>query len=199
MDKKLSNDFQNDDNCILAKLNYTISLKNLKPRPECLVKQNWGSVDPTSHIWKLHKNISATIDQIRCKYRKISRVDDFQVLHGEFKDLLEGDKILDDVFEVECNGSKKNDKGMILKKFENLYVQVVDIEIEKKTLETISDKNGCFPYDVMLISYDSVSRVSFINRLKKTFEFINQSYNFFILNGYNIVGDGTPAGLVNLS
>ena len=46
----------------------------------------------------------------------------------------------------------------------------------------------------MLLSYDSVSQVSFMNRLKKTVDLIKKTDNFHIFNGYNIVGDGTPAG-----
>lgn len=195
---KISNDFQNEDMCVLAELNYEIGLKSLEPSPECLVKQNWGFFDRISHVWNLSKNISLTIESIRCKYRKVIRVDDFRVQLGHFRDLLEGDTILDDVLEVECNGFRKIDNSSV--KFENLYVQVVDTEIGKKSeAENMVNEHGCTPYDVMLISYDSVSRVSFVNRLKKTFDFINKSQNFFVLNGYNIVGDGTPAGFLPIN
>lgn len=192
-DENLSNDFQNEDVCVLAQFDYDIGLKKLKPNPECLVKLNWGFIDRTSHVWIINMKIKNTIGFIKCKYRKISRIDDFQVHHGKFRELKEGDKILDDVFEIACNGFRKKDNVSV--NFENVFVQVVEIEIEKKKERNILfNHSGCNPYDVMLISYDSVSRVSFINRLKKTFDFINKSQNFYVLNGYNIVGDGTPAG-----
>ncbi len=48
----------------------------------------------------------------------------------------------------------------------------------------------------MLISYDSVSRSSWLKRLPKTNKFIFDKMKFDLLNGYNIVGDGTPAALI---
>ena len=48
----------------------------------------------------------------------------------------------------------------------------------------------------MLISYDSVSRSSWLERLRKTNKLIFKKMKFELLKGYNIVGDGTPAALI---
>jgi hypothetical protein len=48
----------------------------------------------------------------------------------------------------------------------------------------------------MLISYDSVSRSSWLERLPKTNKLIFRKMKFELLKGYNIVGDGTPAALI---
>jgi hypothetical protein len=53
----------------------------------------------------------------------------------------------------------------------------------------------CKPLNIMLISYDSVSRVSWTKRLNKTNKFIFDTMHFELLKGYNIIGDGTPGWL----
>ncbi|RNA16887.1 hypothetical protein BpHYR1_039416 [Brachionus plicatilis] len=181
--------------CELPKLNYSLPLEDLKPVPKCTVKRNWGNVDSLDHKWTLDKEIQTRIDSIRCKYRTVERIDDFKVNLGSFNVLKDGDVVKDDVFEVECDGKNKSNGNQV--KFDNLYVQVVDNNPKDK-FNIGKDSSGCFPYNVMLLSYDSVSRVSFVKRLTKTFDFIKNTENFFILTGYNIVGDGTPQALIPL-
>jgi hypothetical protein len=50
----------------------------------------------------------------------------------------------------------------------------------------------CKPLDIILLSYDSVSRSSWLQRLEKTNKFIFETMKFELLKGYNIIGDGTP-------
>ena len=63
-----------------------------------------------------------------------------------------------------------------------------------KTQE-INTNSKCKPLSVMLISFDSVSRVSWLTRLPKTNKFIFDKMKFDLLEGYNIIGDGTPGKL----
>ncbi|RNA06108.1 hypothetical protein BpHYR1_016636 [Brachionus plicatilis] len=193
--KKLDEGKTNFEVCQLPKLNYGLPLEDLKPMPKCTVERNWGNVDSLDHKWTLDKEIQTRIDSIRCKYRRVERIDDFKVNLGSFNELKDGDIVRDDVFEVECDGKNKSNGNQV--KFDNLYVQVVNNNPKDK-FNIGKDSSGCFPYNVMLLSYDSVSRVSFVKRLTKTFDFIKNTENFFILTGYNIVGDGTPQALIPL-
>jgi hypothetical protein len=93
--------------------------------------------------------------------------------------------IMDEVFEVKCK------IGSI--SYENVFAQIIN-KFDKKMKKKL--KSNCKPLDVMLISYDSVSRSSWLQRLPKTNEFIFKNMKFDILKGYNIVGDGTPAALI---
>ena len=54
------------------------------------------------------------------------------------------------------------------------------------------NKLFCTPLSIILISYDSVSRISWLQRLPKTNKFMFEKMQFDLLEGYNIVGDGTP-------
>lgn len=47
-----------------------------------------------------------------------------------------------------------------------------------------------------MYGFDSLSKNAFIRKLPKTYEFLTQHLNGDILQGYNIVGDGTPQALI---
>lgn len=49
--------------------------------------------------------------------------------------------------------------------------------------------------NVLMFGFDSLSRNTFIRKLPKTYHFIKQ-LNALVLEGYNIVGDGTPQALI---
>ncbi|CAH1645434.1 unnamed protein product [Spodoptera littoralis] len=48
-------------------------------------------------------------------------------------------------------------------------------------------------YNVMILAFDSTSHNGFIRKMPKSFKYLSEKA--IILNGYNIVGDGTPAAL----
>lgn len=50
--------------------------------------------------------------------------------------------------------------------------------------------------NVLMFGFDSLSRNTFIRKLPKTYRLITQQLNALILEGYNIVGDGTPQALI---
>lgn len=189
--KPLRRESDNPEICSIPQLNYNLPLEKLILSPECTSRLNWGTIDALKHKWRLNEQIQSEINSINCSYRKVERIDDFKIKLGKYSNLKDEQVILDDVVEVECVGTNKTNNSTA--NFNNLYVQVVDIEPMIR-YEIKKDENGCFPYNVMLLSYDSVSRVSFTRRLKKTFDLIKKTDNFYVLEGYNIVGDGTPQG-----
>ena len=121
------------------------------------------------------------------------RKDDFTYTATNFTLLNDQQVISDEVFEIKCyNFAKKR-----ILTYQNLFVQFKNkykksIKIKKNNDET----SQCKPLNIMLISYDSVSRSSWLKRLPKTNKFIFDKMKFDLLNGYNIVGDGTPAALI---
>ncbi len=165
------------------------------PEPQCKLTKNWGNL--IDQIWRLDTLVKSELDSIRCQYRKIIHVDDFRFDFGQFVDLIDGQSIQDEVIEVKCEAEIKNQKRIIL--FENLYAQIIINKVPKNELKLDHDtdqENDCTPLNIMLLSYDSVSRVSWIKRLPKTYAYLTQIMGSEILTGYNIVGDGTPAALI---
>ena len=49
-----------------------------------------------------------------------------------------------------------------------------------------------------MFGFDSLSRNTFIRKLPKSYAYLRQTLDSIILEGYNIVGDGTPQALIPL-
>jgi hypothetical protein len=54
------------------------------------------------------------------------------------------------------------------------------------------------PLNIMMFGLDSVSRETWLNTLSKSSDYLLNKMGSNVLNGYNIVGDGTPAALIPL-
>lgn len=59
-----------------------------------------------------------------------------------------------------------------------------------------SDPTTEMPFNVIMFGFDSLSRNAWIRKLPKTYQFMTKILNADILQGYNIVGDGTPQALI---
>ena len=50
--------------------------------------------------------------------------------------------------------------------------------------------------NVLMFGFDSVSRMTWMRNLPKTHKYYTQELGGMVLEGYNIVGDGTPQALL---
>lgn len=57
-------------------------------------------------------------------------------------------------------------------------------------------KHDPFHINVLMYGFDSLSKNAFIRKLPKTYDFLTQQLKGDVLQGYNIVGDGTPQALI---
>ena len=98
-------------------------------------------------------------------------------------------------FQVLCKGKFFN-RQMV---FNHLYAQIVP-KINAQVDYTELNKNTMCakPLNIILLSYDSLSRVSWFKRLPKTTNYIIKEMQFNILHGQSILGDGTPACMIPL-
>ncbi|KAF4521483.1 hypothetical protein B566_EDAN001780 [Ephemera danica] len=62
------------------------------------------------------------------------------------------------------------------------------------TWEKVQDHG--LPLNVLIWGHDSLSRNMFMRKLPKTYHFMKESLEALVLEGYNIVGDGTPQALI---
>jgi hypothetical protein len=174
--------------CKLPKLKL-IGHKNVEKYRKCQLKMDWGFLK--NNHWHLNNAIRTIYSKISCKYRSIERIDDFKLNYSAFMPLLDGQIVQNEVIEVECTSS--NNK----KKYSNLHVQIVKRNA-LKNIKNDESKNAqaCKPMNIILLSYDSISRVSWFRRLPRTTEFLLNQMKFQILYGQSILGDGTPACLI---
>ena len=52
------------------------------------------------------------------------------------------------------------------------------------------------PFNVIMFGFDSLSRNAWIRKLPKSYKYMTEHLNADVLQGYNIVGDGTPQALI---
>lgn len=50
--------------------------------------------------------------------------------------------------------------------------------------------------NVLIFGFDSLSKNTFIRKLPKSYDYVKKQLNGIVLEGYNIVGDGTPQALI---
>ena len=156
---------------------------------KCKLKKNWGFLNDFK--WTLELSIKEKYDNIDCWYRNISRKDDFHLYYSKFKRVYENDQVHSELVEVLCKGYEKKTR----QRFANimLYYQII-----RKPVKEVERRDSCKRLNLLLLSYDSVSRISWLMRLKKTTEYIFETMKFQQMNGMNIIGDGTASFFVPL-
>lgn len=173
--------------CKLPRMNYT-GHEDLEKYHDCKLKEEFGYLK--NSYWHFNKSVIAKYDNFECNYRNISRTDDFNLIYSSYIKLDHIQKINHDVIEVNC--FKKDKKRQIL--YNNLHVQILNrIDLREK-IKTNSDQ--CKPMNILLLSYDSISRVSWFRRLPKTTKYLIDKMKTTVLYGHNIIGDGTPACMI---
>ncbi|XP_073951010.1 uncharacterized protein [Choristoneura fumiferana] len=139
---------------------------------------------------KVVDGIMETVNDIKCSYRDI--------LYQTEENFTLGPVILseDDGYEltasdhaeVSCNGIRMSDD----KKLE-WSGHVVGF---RSTVKFSPPQPGReVPFNVMILAFDTMSRNEFIRRMTKSWKAITEELGATVMEGYNIVGDGTLASL----
>lgn len=187
--------------------------ENVEKYVECRMKHEWGYL--SGGRWQLNRTVvSSIVDPIECKYRNLTRVDDFKLVYSEYEKLIDGQLIPNEVIEVDCITTN----AVLKLKYNNILVHIVDkLDEATSTATNVDDlysgknsndddnddddhgyENQCKPLNILLISYDSLSRVSWFKRLHKSTNYMLETMKFKLLYGFNIMGDGTPACMIPL-
>jgi hypothetical protein len=187
--------------CKLPVLRFTGHTNFAPDNKPCRMAFDWGALQ--KNRWKLNPAMLEPFSaQVRCQYRNLTRVTDFKISYSPNASLVDDQLILNEVIEVFCFMN-----GRLV--YDNIHAQIVDklkdlfpssSSSSTKLDEAIPEKADkiCKPMNILLLSYDSLSRVSWLKRLPRTSEFILNQMNFTMLYGQNIMGDGTPACMVPL-
>ncbi|XP_037947847.1 uncharacterized protein LOC119679522 [Teleopsis dalmanni] len=134
--------------------------------------------------------ILATHGEVVCSYSDIIRKDDYRNKYGETTKTKEPYVLHNsDFVKVAC----KADNG------QSWYGMAFGIRdtVIRRNLPLSSDDSSIY-YNVLIYGFDSLSRNAFIRKLPKTYDFLKHQLQSIVLNGYNIVGDGTPQALIPL-
>ena len=157
------------------------------PTPECGKERDWimvnnGSAKLTEKALKEHGDIS-------CKISYIQRKNDYEITWSD-EHVLKGHhqiKLQDDFFWAKCVSSADGVSH------DNFYAGVsYKADLHEPSLKSPSTLN----LNVLVIGLDSVSHMTFIRKMRRSLEYFTSNLDALILNGYNIVGDGTPQAFI---
>ena len=134
----------------------------------------------------LSKNLS--IDY--CEYRSVSWINDFEYGFKNIIRIKPGEKVNlnEQFFHIICKSSNLTYWAAFARIFKK------DSSFDKKNSRIKQNQ----PINVFFLGLDSVSREKWLTRLPKSSQYLIDKLGVKILNGYNIVGDGTPAAIIPL-
>ena len=156
----------------------------LKPPPlECSqTEDNWVYVEKGT--FQISSAATTRHGAIRCIYRPLYHDGDFNTRWGEtVADMKSGSPIKTDFFKVECTADDKA-------KHSNIHAGIAPIK------ESTASRQGSLDLNVLMIGFDSVSRLTWMRNLPKTYDYLVKVLGAVVLEGYNIVGDATTAALL---
>ena len=121
--------------------------------------------------------------RIHCVYIPIVNVNDSFKELNPVVPMLNGSHLLSDAFKVSCKAADR-------KRYSNIHACIAPIYTQNIP-EAKSDK-----FNIFIFGFDSISRNMFKRLLPKTHAYFTESLGGKILEGYNIIGDGTPQALM---
>ncbi|XP_043526689.1 uncharacterized protein LOC122537526 [Frieseomelitta varia] len=125
-----------------------------------------------------------------CSFSEILRDDDYNI---SYETAVESDDFYvlkhSDFVDVKCESKDGN-------KWHSIMAGVKDDPEVKEKSKWEYVGNKVLKLNVLMFGFDSLSRNTFIRKLPKTYQYLKEYLGALILEGYNIVGDGTPQALI---
>lgn len=144
--------------------------------------------------------------QLHCTYAEILRKDEYALEDGPtqtitFKSTSDYFPLVNsDYARVKCKSSTTSEHwmGVVIGVRSKLVRKVNDNQSNrwKKFITSEEKKKKDAPFNVLMFGFDSLSRNTFIRKLPKSYTYLVDKIGAHVLNGYNIVGDGTPQALI---
>lgn len=143
-------------------------------------------------------HVDATIRQrhgdILCQYTPILRDgDDFKLTRGQpVKPMFDGARLTADAFEVRCVAS---DGSVHAGTYSGVaFNPTVAKRCSQQRASGVHDESDAL--DILVFGFDSVSRLTWMKQLPETHRYFVEKLGGIVVEGYNIVGDGTPQALL---
>ncbi len=159
------------------------------PPLQCAQDENWVYV--YNGTFRISKNAISTHGAITCDYSPQMRGhNDFAVVNGPtVYAIADGTPLQSDFFMVRCQAADG-------KVYKNLHSGI-------HFRQEFHDRHNIFKMppqalgmNVLMFGIDSVSRMTWMRNLPKSHKHFTEKMKGMVLNGYNIVGDGTPQALL---
>ncbi|GJQ86031.1 hypothetical protein Trydic_g14975, partial [Trypoxylus dichotomus] len=154
-------------------------------------------------------NCNSTIDWVKCKNSECFIKEEIEMQKGKircsFTDILRRDD-----FALNDGDTTNSDSYYKLEASDNVKVKCTSFDNTKwqsvltgiRLNREIWDRSGWgyvpkngLMLNVLMFGFDSLSRNTFIRKLPKSYDYLSNYLRGLVLQGYNIVGDGTPQAL----
>lgn len=127
--------------------------------------------------------------EITCAYAGLVNKDDSVSIQKPIKPMQNGSDLESDAFKVSCHSASGS-------KYANIQACISKKHHKNKKVSAHQEERKNSHLNVLMFGFDSVSRHMFQRILPKSHNFFTQMLGGRILEGYNIVGDGTPQALL---
>lgn len=152
-------------------------------------EENWAFVD-RSRVFRINPTAAKRHGKISCKLRYFYRVNDSDIRRSSEIAVQDGDLIGDgDYLILKCGATDRQT-------WKHLLWTAVPNASRIDELSKAKRPSNWSGLDVYFIGFDSLSQMSFRRKLPKTVKFVEDVLEAVVLNGYNIVGDGTPQAFI---
>ncbi|XP_055896897.1 uncharacterized protein LOC106052529 isoform X3 [Biomphalaria glabrata] len=154
----------------------------------CDWEEDWVTL--RQGVVRITGTASKKYSNITCDLYPLVKESDFKVVEAEpLKNVKNGTRIFHDFYKVSCLA----DGGA---KYRNWHAGVRQDDLIHKR-QARKATNG-LNLDVIIFGLDSVSRLAWLRHLPLTRDYFVKVLNGIEMEGYNILGDGTPAALTPL-
>lgn len=172
------------------------SLKHLMKHHEplkCSPMKNWV------YTWNGKFYIdSATVKnfgEVTCDYIHIERIDEYKYKEVVYANYKNGSDLLGDAFRVACHQDKAKKRF-----YTNVHVGVPKLkQFEASEATETNSTNDSFKPHVLIYLLDSMSRINFIRKLPKFYKTLTEKLDGTVMEGFNVVGDGTPWAVIPMT
>ena len=160
-----------------------------EPKPlQCAKEKNWVQVDNGSFV--ITQSAMNTHGSMTCICTPhIHGDDDNEVQDSISFEFKHGDAIPSDIFSVKCSAQDGAE-------YKNLHSGIAyNFNLHERHTENPLP-NDAMGVNILMFGFDSTSRMSWMRNLPKSHQYYTQELGGLVLEGYNIVGDGTPRALL---
>jgi hypothetical protein len=176
----------------LEKDNPQVLASYREPKPlECEKNpQNWLFVDQDGKLQATEYGKSdIDIEKMKCSASYFYRLTDMKVKWKHLGQIPIGYPLTEgDFTKIECETDTQ--------KWKHLFMNIAPKKEIIEKVEKASRSSTWSGLSAYWFAFDSLSQMAFRRSLPKTIEYLEKKMGSIVLNGYNIVGDGTPQAYI---
>ena len=159
---------------------------NKNEKANCGMEEDW--VYTGNGKFYISSSAVKKYGEINCIYTPIDNVNDNFKRLKPVDPMLNNTNLLTDAFEVMCTSTSG-------KKYSNIHACISQTPSSKTSSETSTNTDR---FNVIILGLDSLSRAMFQRVLPNTHAYFTEVLGGTVLEGYNVVGDGTTFAIMPL-